>query len=201
MQDFYEDYDSQPVQPQLKPDKWVSLWVMLVIISLMLLIGFLSGCSRPTIGQMMDKAKYKADMSKVVEDKVIPAQKCATWFPTKEKIKTVTQYKQGKPIIKHDSVLVNCDSAIKLQTKYVRVKCPPSITIHDTIHTSDTIWSIDGAKIGELEILLTDMRAKANEAQDSSDMWRKWAYGLGIAWFVLIACILLYRWIAKGYKK
>lgn len=197
MHDFYdEQFESH------KPKTFNLSWG-LVVIALLLLATLLFGCHPTRITSAhFDALKSKCDLSKHTEDAAIPPKWCATNYPAKERVKTNTVYKPGKVITKHDSVTVDCDSAVKYSVKYVRVACPPSVTIHDTIIVSDTIWQIDGAAIVASEKERDDYRVKSEQNERSLKSWRKWAYGLGLFSFALIALLIFLGYqAAKSYKR
>lgn len=60
---------------------------------------------------------------------------CAERFPVKIHDSIIEKYLPGRiDTFPGETIVVNCDSAIKVQTKYVKVPCPPSVKRIDTIY-------------------------------------------------------------------
>jgi len=111
------------------------------------------------------------------------AEYCANRFPTHDSVTTITVFKQGETIFDTSFVRVDCDSAIKYNTRYVSVpKFIQKLRV-DTFTNNRTIVVKSQAELAQIAILKND----ANKLKDSRNWWLKLSLIEGIAISIFLA--------------
>ena len=110
------------------------------------------------------------------------AEFCANRYPTHDSVTTVTVFKKGETIFDTSFVQVDCDSAIKYNTRFVNVpKFIQKLRV-DTFTNSKTIVVKSGAELAQIAILKNDL----SKSKESRNWWLKFALieGISIALFL-----------------
>ena len=164
---------------EFEPQRNYTGWLLLgFVVSVLIFALIFSSCS-PTkrIGGLA--VKHPDAVKRV----------CADMFPPEVKTVTNTEYIHGATIYDTAMVFVDCDSVIAMakshgkdgktmvQTKLVRVPCPPSTHSVDTFVKTETITIENKAKIEVLTKDLADSRADEDRLRKGRNTWRYIALG------------------------
>jgi len=163
--------------------RWLVIFVLLII------AGFLQGCS--TLEKRINKAKVVAR-----ENPNSFASFCVESFPVKEK------FIKGKDSIVIDTLIqekiVKVPVIIKGDTTYVDVKCPKATTVYKTVVRIDTVIKEDTAKLADLRQQIDksnkDYKEKdlsLQKALKSSTSRLYWIIGLAI--LALLAIVIIFK--------
>lgn len=156
------------------------------ITAILLLIGgglLLTSCG--SYSARFDKLKYKCDQSKNAKE--VPAGKCATWYPVKERIVSKIVVKRGDTVMQEvpgQTIYVDCDSAVRstldfASKKRIAVYAPATYnTVRiDTVFKVDSVIVENTARVAHLTELLRKKTSEADSYEIKFHTWRKWAIG------------------------
>ena len=160
---------------QHEQNKWfIKLYATIIISIAILFIALLNSCS--PVG-MLARLEHKHPF--------YVAEFCANKYPNHDSITTEVVYKEGATIFDTAFVQVDCDSAIKYNTRYVNVpKFIQKLRV-DTFTQSVTKVIKSGAELAQIAILQNDY----NKEKESKIWWMKF----GIALSVIIALTLAFK--------
>ena len=111
------------------------------------------------------------------------AEFCANRYPTHDSVTTITVFKHGETIFDTSFVQVDCDSAIKYNTRFVNVpKFIQKLRV-DTFTNNRTIVIKSQAELAQIAILKND----ADKLKGSRNWWLKLALIEGIVITLFLA--------------
>ena len=165
--------------PQHEQNKWfIKLYATIIISIAILFIALLNSCS--PVGKLA-RLEHRHPF--------YVAEFCANKYPNHDSITTEVVYKQGATIFDTSYVQVDCDSAIKFNTRYVNVpKFIQKLRV-DTFTQSVTKVIKSGAELKQIAILQNDNE----KLKDSRNWWMKVAIGLSIATVLSLAAKIYFK--------
>lgn len=173
---------------------WIEIkFIITLIITLVLAffaVIYLSGCSPEK------RATRKAIKANTISPAKF-AELSALWYPVKTFTKDSVIYKQGETTYKLDTINVDCDTVRtnSVQTKIVRVACPPCPVRVDTLYRSRE-------ETKESQSALFAAHNETKKAQDANTVLKeknasqKKALSISM-WANAIFLLLIIIWVAK----
>jgi len=155
-----------------KPDKVLSAIDLIISSAIALILTFAFSVCSPAIKMARIEHKHPFYV----------AEFCANRFPTHDSVTTVTVFKKGEAIFDTSFVQVDCDSAIKYNTRFVNVpKFIQKLRV-DTFTNNRTIVIKSQAELAQIAILKNDL----SKSKESRNWWLKFALieGISIALFL-----------------